>query len=235
MVRCDDDFIDKTNQSNDEKCENTEMDSKKVDEQVDENNTSKTEENIHENNKETEVEIESESETEKELKALKEENLFYQKKIKNIEDDLKKYKNESNAYRERLERLTAEYENYRNRTDKEKSEISINETGNVLKVLAPSFDNLERALAAESDDIVGLVEGVKLTLEQFKQGLDKLNVEEIPTENGFDPHYHDAMMHQGPSVTTEKKVVQVFQKGYKMKDSDRVIRHSMVVTADMEN
>lgn len=170
-----------------------------------------------------------------EVNSLKEEIAFYQRKTKNLEDDLMKYTNESKAYRERLERITAEYENYRNRTDREKADIKFEATTDVLKVMVPSFDNLERALASESDDIVGLVEGVKLTLEQYKAALDKLNVEEIDTENGFDPNLHDAMMHEGPTVSPEKIISQVFQKGYKFKDSDRVIRHSMVVTKDKEN
>lgn len=153
-----------------------------------------------------------------ELKALKEENNMFKNKTKKLENELE-------ALKDRLLRISAEYENYRKRTDKEKERIYTDACEDVLIKMLPVLDNLERALAVDGS-VEDLKKGVEMTVRQFEDALEKLQVEEISTENGFDPELHQAMMVVEQEGSEPNQVAQVFQKGYKR--GDKVIRHSMV-------
>ena len=153
-----------------------------------------------------------------ELKALKEENTMFKSKTKKLENELE-------ALKDRLLRISAEYENYRKRTDKEKERIYTDACEDVLIKMLPVLDNLERALAVDGT-VEDLKKGVEMTVRQFEDALEKLQVEEISTENGFDPGLHQAMMVVEQEGSEPNQVAQVFQKGYKR--GDKVIRHSMV-------
>ncbi|ELC8388296.1 nucleotide exchange factor GrpE [Clostridium perfringens] len=153
-----------------------------------------------------------------ELKALKEENTMFKSKTKKLENELE-------ALKDRLLRISAEYENYRKRTDKEKERIYTDACEDVLIKMLPVLDNLERALAVDGT-VEDLKKGVEMTVRQFEDALEKLQVEEISTENGFDPELHQAMMVVEQEGSEPNQVAQVFQKGYKR--GDKVIRHSMV-------
>ena len=133
--------------------------------------------------------------------------------IRKMKDENKKLSNEVDALKERLLRLTAEYDNYRKRTAKEKEGIYTDACTDVLKEILPVADNLERAIAVDGT-VEDLKKGVEMTIKGFINSLEKLGVEEIDTNNGFDPNFHQA---------------QVYQKGYKR--GDKVIRYSMVTVA----
>lgn len=168
--------------------------------------------------------------TAKTIEVDEAEMLFTKRKIRNLEDENKKLNNEVTAFKERLLRLNSEYENFRKRTVKEKEEIGAESTVAVLRDILPVIDNLERALVTETDDLPGLKEGVQMTLDQFIIAMEKLGVEMIPTDNGFDPNYHDAVMHETDPTKGPRVVSQVFLKGYK-KD-DKVVRHAVVKVAN---
>lgn len=149
--------------------------------------------------------------------------------VKKYKEENKKIANENEALKERLLRMTAEYDNYRKRTVKEKEGIYADAYIDVLKEIVPNIDNIERAIASEGD-LETLKQGVEMTLKGFKNSFEKLGVTEIDTENGFDPNYHNAIMHvEDPELGTNV-VAEVFMKGYQK--GDKVIRHSMVKTAN---
>ena len=74
-----------------------------------------------------------------------------------------------------------------------------------------------------------MVEGVRMTMNQFADTLQKLGVEVIETTS-FDPTYHNAVMHVEDEAYGEGEIVDVFQKGYKK--GDKVIRYAMVKVAN---
>ncbi|MGL4990880.1 MAG: nucleotide exchange factor GrpE [Sarcina sp.] len=158
-----------------------------------------------------------------ELKELKKEFLVLNDKNQRLE-------NEKNAYADKLVRLSAEYENYRKRTDKEKERIYTDACEDVLKNMLPVLDNLERAASVEGGSIEALKTGVDMTIKQFAEALAKLGIEEIETENGFDPNMHQAVMHVQDENLGESTIAEVFQKGYKK--GDKVIRFTMVKVAN---
>lgn len=148
---------------------------------------------------------------------------------KKLEDERNKLENEMNAYKDKLLRLNAEYDNYRKRTAKEKEGIYTDACEDVLKNMFPVLDNLERA-ATVNGSAEDIKKGIEMTIRQFKDGLQKLLVEEIPTTEGFDPNLHNAVMHVEDPNFGEKAIAEVFQKGYKK--GDKVLRHSMVKVAN---
>ena len=157
-------------------------------------------------------------EVEKVSEDIKEKNTMFKSKTKKLENELE-------ALKDRLLRISAEYENYRKRTDKDKERIYTDAREDVLIKMLPVLDNLERALAVDGT-VEDLKKGVEMTVRQFEDALEKLQVEEISTENGFDPELHQAMMVVEQEGAEPNQVAQVFQKGYKR--GDKVIRHSMV-------
>jgi len=169
-----------------------------------------------------EVEHDEEVNEKNEVQKLEDEN-------RTLKDELKKINNMLSTVQEKHLRLTAEYDNYRKRTVKEKENIYTDSCADVLKEFLPVLDNLERAVEAEGN-IDELRKGVEMTLKQFYSALEKLNVEEIPTEGSFDPNIHNAVMHIESKEFGNNEIVEVFQKGYRR--GEKVLRYSMVKVAN---
>ena len=146
-----------------------------------------------------------------------------------LTDEVIKLNNEMDTLKERLSRTVAEYENYRKRTVKEKEGIYTAACEDILKEILPVLDNLERA--AEVDGTLeDIKKGIDMTVKQFTGALEKLQVEVIPTDGGFDPNFHNAVMHVEDEALSENSIAEVFQKGYKR--GDKVLRCSMVKVAN---
>lgn len=151
------------------------------------------------------------------------------KSNQSLVEENNKVNNENDVLKDRLSRTVAEYDNFRKRTAKEKEGIYTDACEDILKELLPVLDNLERAISVEGT-VDDLKKGVEMTIKQFNNALEKLNVEEISTSGEFDPHMHNAVMHIDDSQYGNNQIVEVFQKGYKR--GDKVLRHSMVKVAN---
>jgi len=151
------------------------------------------------------------------------------KSNKNLVEENKKINSENDALKDRLSRTVAEYDNFRKRTAKEKEGIYTDACEDILKELLPVLDNLERAISVEGT-VDDLKKGVEMTIKQFTNALEKLNVEEISTDGEFNPHAHNAVMHIDDDQYGNNQIAEVFQKGYKR--GDKVLRHSMVKVAN---
>lgn len=127
-------------------------------------------------------------------------------------------------------RICAEYDNFRKRTQKEKENLYGDIRANVVTSFLPVYDNLVRALAAETED-EAYRKGVEMIMNQFNATLGKLGVTEIKAVGEkFDPALHNAVMHVDDEEKGENEVVEEFQKGFKL--GDKVIRFSMVKVAN---
>jgi len=144
-------------------------------------------------------------------------------KIKKLEAELQEWKN---SYTRKL----AEFQNFTKRKENEVAEMrKYASEGIILKVLE-NIDNLERAESAstETKNFDALVEGVNMILRNLKYMLSEEGVEEIEAAEGvqFNPYEHQAMMTEAKDELDNNIIVQVFQKGYKLKG--KVIRPAMV-------
>ena len=132
---------------------------------------------------------------------------------------------------DRYMRMAAEYDNYRKRVAKERDMIRSEATGKALSAILPIYDNLERALAQETED-TEYKKGVEMTARQFESALDSLGVEIISAEPGteFDPTVHNAVMHMEDESLGENCIAECFQKGFR--HGDKIIRTAMVKVAN---
>lgn len=163
------------------------------------------------------------------LKFIQSKFLELQVTNSKLTEESVKLQNEVEALKEKLIRLSAEYENHRKRTLKEKEAIYNDACEDVLQNMFPVLDNLERAVSV-GGTVEDIKVGIDMTIRQFKTGLEKVLVEEISTENGFDPNLHNAVMHIEDPELGANSIAEVFQKGYRR--GDKVIRFSMVKVAN---
>ncbi|MEG1719323.1 MAG: nucleotide exchange factor GrpE [Clostridia bacterium] len=126
-------------------------------------------------------------------------------------------------------RLLAEFDNFKKRTVKEKTAIYDDSVIEVIQKIMPVYDNLQRAVEVQGEDFAKLKEGLLMVIKQLEETLKAIGVEEITTD-GFDPLVHNAVIHIEDEKLSDNEIVEVLQKGYKLKD--KVIRHSMVKVAN---
>ena len=133
-------------------------------------------------------------------------------------------------------RERADLENARKRHQRDREEAIRYANDRLLREMIPVLDNLERAVghAEQGDDNQGLLEGVNMTINQFRKVLEDFGVKPINAlGEGFDPNLHQAM---GQVETTDQEpntVISEFQKGYLL--NDRLLRPSLVMVARAPN
>jgi molecular chaperone GrpE len=124
----------------------------------------------------------------------------------------------------------AEFDNYKKRSAKERENIYTDVRVDTVTRFLPVYDNLVRALNAETAD-AAYKRGVEMTFQQLEDVFHKLGVEEIESVGKpFDPQVHNAVMHVEDETKGENEIVEEFQKGFRI--GDKVIRFSMVKVAN---
>ena len=143
-------------------------------------------------------------------------------KIEKLELEVKEWKD---SYTRKL----AEFQNFSRRKENELAEFKKYASEEIILKVLDNVDNLERAIDStkESKNFDLLVEGVDMILKNMKNLLVDEGVEEIVAEGKtFDPYEHQPMMTETLEEVENDTILQVFQKGYKLKG--KVIRPSMV-------
>ena len=131
-------------------------------------------------------------------------------------------------YLDSLRRVQADFQNFKRRNSTARSDGYEEGTREVVAAMLPVIDNLERAIDAavkSGDEGSPMLEGVRMTLKSMLESAGRFGLAEIPAEGcKFDPEVHNAVMRE--QTDDPGKVIEVFQKGYKVKE--RVIRYAMV-------
>ncbi len=139
---------------------------------------------------------------------------------------------EIQSLKETLLRKMAEFENLKKRTSREKDEAVRYGTASILTSMLEVLDNFDRALAVEPDsaDTHSFYEGMKLIARHLQEILRAQGLSEVdPAGEPFDPFFHEAMMRRETDEVPDNTVLEVFQKGYKLKD--RLLRPARVMVA----
>ena len=71
--------------------------------------------------------------------------------------------------------MAAEYDNFRKRSQREREQAYTDAVSRAVTALLPTYDNLERALKAETAD-TEYKKGVELTMTQLTESLKGINV-----------------------------------------------------------
>ena len=168
------------------------------------------------------------NETDNETKETVDENV--DNKEETCEEKIAKLELEVQEWKNSYTRKLAEFQNFTKRKETEVSEMKKYASEGIIVKLLDNIDNLERAenASAETKNFDALVEGVNMILRNLKYMLSEEGVEEIEAGEGvqFNPYEHQAMMTEEKDDLDNDVIVQVFQKGYKLKG--KVIRPAMV-------
>lgn len=162
--------------------------------------------------------------TDKKIKAKK---ALSEKQIKELEDKAGK----ADEYLSQLRRLAAEFDNYKKRMIREQSQAVALSSKNLIVKLLPIIDDLERALISvdKGEGTESIAEGVKLMHNDIKKLLESEGVEILnPLGEEFDPAEHEAVA-KLQSEEEENCIIDVVQKGYKIKGL--IIRPAMVTVS----
>lgn len=130
-------------------------------------------------------------------------------------------------YLDSLRRTQADFQNFKRRNQTARADGYEDGVREAIAAMLPSIDNLERALDAADKAGVndGLTDGVRMTLGSLLDGLKRFGFEEVPSlGEQFDPEKHNAVMREAGDEPG--KILEVFQKGYRVKD--KIIRYAMV-------
>ena len=126
-----------------------------------------------------------------------------------------------------LLRVQADFQNFKRRNQTARADGYEDGVREAIAAMLPAIDNLERAVdaAEKTEGSEALAEGVKMTLNTLFESLKRFGFEEVPAlGEDFDPEKHNAVMRE--TGDDPGKVLEVFQKGYRVKD--RIIRYAMV-------
>jgi molecular chaperone GrpE len=150
---------------------------------------------------------------------------------------------ELNAARKRIEELTdqnaaindkylrlmAEFDNFKRRSAKEYERMIEAANEKLMRDITEVRENFERAFKSNAD-AEKFLEGMKLISSKLNTILQKHGLE-VYAESGqkFDPEVHDALMRMPHEEFAEGHIVEVHERGYKLKGN--IIKHAKVVVS----
>lgn len=144
-------------------------------------------------------------------------------------DEGEALRKERDDLRDQLLRKRADFENYRKRVERDRQQAALEAAAALMRELIPTLDNLERALQAGSDE-ASLRTGVEMIHRDLVGLLERHGVTtHDPAGEVFDPTSHQALLHETVPGFEEGTVVEVFRKGYSLKD--RLLRPALVKVA----
>jgi molecular chaperone GrpE len=146
--------------------------------------------------------------------------------------DPEELQRQRDQYYDLLLRKTAEFDNYRKRIERERQSVTEAAAADLILELLPLVDDLERALQVDpgADGTEGYRRGVELIQRQLLETLRKRGVRPIDALGAdFDPHVHQAVLHEPAEGRRDGEVIEEFRRGYML--GDRLLRPSMVKVA----
>jgi molecular chaperone GrpE len=151
------------------------------------------------------------------------------KEIEELKKKLEEKEKEVKENFDRFLRMAADLENYKRRAAKEKEEYVKFGNEDLVKAILPFIDNLERAVnhAEKVDDAGVLIEGVRLTIQQILQALNKFGLSSFESVGKpFDPSMHEAMLVIETDQHEPNQILEEYQKGYLL--NNRLLRPATV-------
>ena len=158
------------------------------------------------------------------------------KPILTLEEELEKEKEKASENYDQMLRLQAEIENIRKRTLKDIENASRGSIERVIMELLPVLDSFDLGLSLKTETIEQykiFKEGQVATLKLITSLLEKLSIEIIdPVEMKYDPELHEVISLQEDGSIEPGYIIQVVQKGYRLRD--RLLRPARVIVSAAE-
>lgn len=113
---------------------------------------------------------------------------------------------------EDLRRVTAEYANYRKRTEANRETERERTTGDVVKLLLPILDDLDRA--EKHGDLAGDAPFAQIAAK-LRSAVERLGLRPFGAAGeAFDPTMHEAIFQQPSAEATSESILDVVETGY---------------------
>ncbi len=120
-------------------------------------------------------------------------------------------------YKDMYLRLAADFDNYKKRVYKEKGELVLQTKTSILETILDIDSDIAIASKHIKDD------GINLIISKLEKFLLSHGIETIQTST-YDENVHEVI---GIIEQTDKGIVNVAQKGYKI--GDKIIRHPKII------
>jgi molecular chaperone GrpE len=146
--------------------------------------------------------------------------------------DVDALKREIEASGDRYLRLMAEFDNYKRRAAREYERLIESANERLMLEIVDVRENFERALkmGEAGGEFTAFFDGMKLIFAKFEEVLNRNGLTAF-AEAGelFDPAIHDALMNAPHAEVPVDHIIEVFERGYRLKD--KVVKHARVVVS----
>ena len=164
------------------------------------------------------------AETEEEIVSFDTDSMIREEEPK-VNQEVEALKEELQKEKDSYLRLRADYENFRRRNQEATVNARKDGTADAVEAILPVIDSIDRALGICADE--KSKEGLLLIKKQIETSLTQLGVTEISAEGApFDHNLHNAVQRAEVDDDEVGKVIEVYQRGYKI--GNKVIRYAMV-------
>lgn len=140
---------------------------------------------------------------------------------------------ELETMKDRHLRLQADFDNFRKRTQRERAELQVRATEDLVRDLLPVLDHFEIGLrtAAEHHSDAAVRDGFQLVYDELLRVLQRAGVTPVDALVGgpFDPHQHEAVTHVPSGQQAADTVLQQSRRGYRL--GERLLRPAQVVVS----
>ena len=146
-----------------------------------------------------------------------------------LQSRMQQLEQETSSYKDQYLRAAADLKNFKRRTEEERGTLIRNATAGLIMKILPILDDFDLAMqhvpaeVAETSWFNGL-QGMQRKLQMVLEGEGVKPIEALGET--FNPHFHDAVMHEDAGPEQAGKVTADLRRGYML--HDRVLRPSMV-------
>lgn len=186
---------------------------------------------VEENEQEQDQNLEETEETE-EIEEIIEPDLVEQVEIDALKLEIEELNQKSGEYLDGWQRERAEFVNYKKRMDREREQLKVNITGNVIRSYLEIIDDLELALKNKPAKGEGptWAEGIELIYRKFLTMLETEGIKPMQVEGQiFDPNLHEAISQEPNEDFESGEIIEVVRNGYSI--GERVLRPASVRVA----
>lgn len=154
-----------------------------------------------------------------------------------LEDRIARLQSEAAESQQKYLRTLADYQNYQRRAIQNENEARVQARAGVVQSMLSVLDHFDLALAQDVSKVSTeqFISGVRLIRDELMKILQSHGIGVISPQPGdeFDPHRHEAIMHQAREGVGSGHVVATFQPGFTISTSgaERVIRPAKVAVA----
>jgi molecular chaperone GrpE len=144
-------------------------------------------------------------------------------------------KKEKEEYLATLQRFKADFENYKKRAQKQADNNVRFSSERILDKILTPIENIDRAIkfAKDNEEEIIPLDGIEVIYGKLMRVLEEEGVAIIKPKEGdkFDPYYHEAVCVDATGKFEPELIVQLIERGYKIKEK---VMHTAKVMVSVE-